>query len=89
MQTLGWNYRLTDLNCALGLSQMRRLDAFVRRRREIAALYRELLADVRGLTLPPAHEGHAYHLFPIQAGLLDVGWQVLFRRPRHRILQSS
>lgn len=66
MQTLGWNYRLTDLNCALGLSQMRRLDAFVRRRREIAALYRELLADVRGLTLPPAHEGHAYHLFPIQ-----------------------
>lgn len=66
MQTLGWNYRLTDLNCALGLSQMRRLDAFVKRRREIAALYRELLADVRGLTLPPAHEGHAYHLFPIQ-----------------------
>ena len=66
MQTLGWNYRLTDLNCALGLSQMRRLDAFVRRRREIAALYRELLVGVRGLTLPPAHEGHAYHLFPIQ-----------------------
>ena len=66
MQTLGWNYRLTDLNCALGLSQIRRLDAFVKRRREIAALYRELLADVRGLTLPPAHEGHAYHLFPIQ-----------------------
>ena len=66
MQSLGYNYRLTDLNCALGLSQMRRLDAFVKRRREVAALYRELLSGVRGLVLPPAHAGHAYHLFPIR-----------------------
>ena len=66
MQSLGYNYRLTDLNCALGLSQMRRLDAFVSRRREIAALYRRLLSDAPGLVLPPAHEGHAWHLFPVR-----------------------
>ena len=66
MQSLGYNYRLSDLNCALGLNQMRRLDAFVKRRREVAALYRERLSDVPSLTLPPAHDGHAYHLFPIQ-----------------------
>ena len=68
MQTLGYNYRLSDISCALGLSQMKRLDGFVARRREIAALYREELDGVPGLTLPVDKEGHAYHLFPIQVG---------------------
>ncbi len=40
-QALGFNYRITDLQCALGLSQIHRLDGFVARRREIAALYDE------------------------------------------------
>ena len=66
MQMLGYNYRLSDLNCALGLSQMKRLPAFIARRRELAALYRSLLADVPAVVLPPAAEGHAYHLFPIR-----------------------
>lgn len=68
MQTLGYNYRLSEIGCALGLSQMKRLDGFVARRREIAALYREKLDGVPGLTLPADKEGHAYHLFPIQVG---------------------
>ncbi|NLL37813.1 MAG: UDP-4-amino-4,6-dideoxy-N-acetyl-beta-L-altrosamine transaminase [Fretibacterium sp.] len=71
MQMLGYNYRLPDLNCALGLSQMRRLDSFVARRREIAALYRTLLADVPQLLLPPDSKGHAYHLFPIRVPAED------------------
>ena len=66
MQSLGYNYRLPDINCALGLSQMKRLDGFVTRRREIAVLYREELSGVDGLELPPEKAGHAYHLFPIQ-----------------------
>ena len=66
MQTLGYNYRLSDVACALGLSQMRRLDAFVARRREIASLYRDLLSGVPDLTLPQHVDGHAYHLFPVQ-----------------------
>ncbi|MBQ9564590.1 MAG: UDP-4-amino-4,6-dideoxy-N-acetyl-beta-L-altrosamine transaminase [Synergistaceae bacterium] len=66
MQTLGYNYRLSEIGCALGLSQMKHLDSFVARRREIAALYREKLDGVPGLTLPANKEGHAYHLFPIQ-----------------------
>jgi len=39
MQELGYNYRLSDINCALGLSQLKRLDSFVERRRELAALW--------------------------------------------------
>ena len=66
MQSLGYNYRLSEISCALGLSQMKRLDSFVARRREIAALYREELSGVEGLTLPPDKAGHAYHLFSIQ-----------------------
>ena len=66
MQMLGYNYRLSDIQCALGLSQLRRLDDFVERRRELAALYRYLLAGIRGVYQPPAQEGHAYHLFPIR-----------------------
>jgi UDP-4-amino-4,6-dideoxy-N-acetyl-beta-L-altrosamine transaminase len=66
MQTLGFNYRLSDIHCALGLSQLKRLDAFVERRRELANLYRGHLSGLRGVYQPPALEGHAYHLFPIR-----------------------
>jgi UDP-4-amino-4,6-dideoxy-N-acetyl-beta-L-altrosamine transaminase len=66
MLDLGYNYRLSDLHCALGASQMRRLDAFVARRRELAALYDLRFRDVPGVRIPPAHSGHAYHLYPIQ-----------------------
>ena len=66
MQDLGYNYRLSEVHCALGLSQMKRLDAFVARRRELAALYLEQLAGVEGLILPTSTDGHAWHLFALQ-----------------------
>lgn len=68
MQELGFNYRITDVQCALGLSQLTRLDAWVARRNEIAARYRELLADEGAITLPPAAPDaslHGYHLFVV------------------------
>lgn len=65
MIDLGFNYRLSDVACALGRSQLSRLDMFIERRREIAARYRDALAGVEGITLPPDHEGHAYHLFAL------------------------
>lgn len=68
-QLLGVNYRLTDIQSALGRSQLRKLDAFIERRNGIARRYRELLADVDGLELPPGASGgarHAYHLFVVR-----------------------
>jgi len=65
---LGFNYRLTDIQSALGRSQLKKLDRFVARRNEIASRYRSSLADVPSLELPPrAPEGsvHAYHLFAV------------------------
>ena len=74
MQALGFNYRITDFQCALGTSQLDRLEVWVSRRNEIAATYRELLGDDSRIALPPAAPDgwlHAYHLFPIRvlAGL--------------------
>ena len=63
MQELGYNYRLSEVHCALGLSQMKRLDEFVARRREIAGMYFAQLSGVEGLILPPNKSGHAWHLF--------------------------
>lgn len=49
MGTLGYNYRLTDIQCALGLSQLRKLPGWLARRRELARLYDELLAGIDGV----------------------------------------
>jgi len=71
MQTLGYNYRLTDIQAALGSAQMRRLDWSVKRRSEIAEAYRSFFAEkfdsavVRPLTLKTRVE-HAWHLFVLQ-----------------------
>lgn len=69
MKALGFNYRITDVQCALGLSQLERLDEWVARRNEVASRYRELLADEQRIELPPAAPDgslHGHHLFPIR-----------------------
>ncbi|MDO9408802.1 UDP-4-amino-4,6-dideoxy-N-acetyl-beta-L-altrosamine transaminase [Patulibacter sp.] len=68
MQELGFNYRITDVMCALGESQLTRLDEFVDRRNALAARYRELLADEPRITLPPEapeDSRHGRHLFVV------------------------
>jgi UDP-4-amino-4,6-dideoxy-N-acetyl-beta-L-altrosamine transaminase len=68
IEELGFNYRITELQCALGASQLRKLPRFVERRNELAAHYRVLLADLP-VDLPPAARPgwrHAYHLFPVR-----------------------
>jgi perosamine synthetase len=53
MQELGYNYRITDLQCALGRSQARQLAGFIARRREIVLRYQEAFANLSWLTCPP------------------------------------
>ena len=64
-ERLGFNYRLSDINCALGLSQLGRLEDILRRRREVAEEYRRQLADITELELP---------LYDLPEG--DVSWFV-------------
>jgi perosamine synthetase len=68
MVALGYNYRLTDIGCALGLSQLRRLEANLMRRREIAACYSKNFVNVPGV-IPPMVRSDvqpAWHLYPIR-----------------------
>ncbi len=68
-QVLGFNYRLSGVHCALGSSQLAKLADFVARRNQIADRYRQSLADLDRLALPPAAPRgslHAYHLFIVR-----------------------
>lgn len=68
MQALGFNYRITDFQCALGLSQLKKLPRFLKRRREIARLYAASFSDDARIKLQalPDEREHAWHLFTIQ-----------------------
>jgi perosamine synthetase len=67
MVELGFNYRLTDIQCALGLSQLAKLPASLERRRELARAYRDALG-ASGLILPaePSDRQHAFHLYAVR-----------------------
>jgi UDP-4-amino-4,6-dideoxy-N-acetyl-beta-L-altrosamine transaminase len=67
MQVLGFNYRLTDFQAALGLSQLKRADEGILRRREIAATYEEAFNNKTFIKRQSGViEGHAYHLYIIE-----------------------
>src|SRR5208282_5008210 len=71
MVLLGFNYRLTDIACALGLSQLKRLEENLSRRREIAARYAAAFSDLEGVTVPAVRgdANPAWHLYPIRLNL--------------------
>lgn len=71
---LGYNYRMTDIQAALGASQMTRLETFVTRRRELAARYDKLLADLP-LQLPvqDARARSSWHLYVVRLRLDQIG----------------
>jgi len=70
---LGFNYRMTDIQAALGLSQMQQLDKFVTRRHAIARRYDELLTDIPVIT-PSQHADNysSFHLYPIRLKLGEI-----------------
>ena len=86
MVLLGFNYRLTEIACALGLSQLQRLDANLARRRAIAAQYGEAFRDLPAIVIPAVREdvNPAWHLYPIRLKLemLAVGRGEIFQALR-------
>lgn len=67
MQELGYNYRLTDFQAALGISQLQRAEEGLRKRREIAKKYFEAFKEMKQVIGQSGYkEGHAYHLYIIE-----------------------
>jgi UDP-4-amino-4,6-dideoxy-N-acetyl-beta-L-altrosamine transaminase len=78
MQELGYNYRMTDIQCALGLSQLARLESFIVRRREIVARYNESFAGLSWLTPPGLRRAEnrdhiSWHLYTVQMDFEVLG----------------
>jgi len=86
MVLLGYNYRLSDISCALGLSQLQKLKDNLTRRREIAARYAAAFRDIPGVILPAVRSDvlPAWHLYPLRLDLarLSVGREKIFQALR-------
>jgi perosamine synthetase len=86
MTLLGFNYRLTDIACALGLSQLKRFEESLARRREIADRYTTAFRDLSGVILPAVRRdvNPAWHLYPLRLKLerLNANRREIFRALR-------
>ena len=72
MQELGYNYRLTDFQCALGLGQLKKIDKFIQRRREIVKKYNSEFKDISEIKIPeinPIDPNPVWHIYMIQLNL--------------------
>jgi perosamine synthetase len=70
-EDLGWNFRMSNLQAALGVAQVERLDEFVARKRRMGELYTRLLAGVPGLQLPLAKVGYAENIYWVYGLVLE------------------
>lgn len=70
-ERLGWNMRMTNMQAALGLAQLERLDEFVKRKRRMGALYTEMLKDVTGIQLPLSKTSYADNIYWVYGIVLD------------------
>lgn len=75
MHTLGFNYRMTDMQAALGYSQLQKLDFFKNRRREIVAKYNKAFAEMKFLKTPTEPESvcSCFHLYAVQIDFIALG----------------
>jgi len=86
IHNIGYNFRITDFQCAIGISQLKKLDRFVNRRREIANQYNEAFDGMPEIITPVEISGvmAAYHIYVIQLrlGMLKAGRREIFEALR-------
>jgi dTDP-4-amino-4,6-dideoxygalactose transaminase len=70
---IGYNLKMTDIQAALGISQLKKLDTFIEKRQKIAELYNELLRDCEFVEIPETKEGlkHGWHIYTVLLKNID------------------
>ena len=94
MPELGYNYRASDIHCALGLSQLKKLDQFIRRRAELTALYDRLLAPLAPIVQPPSRVDNCtpgWHLYAarIDFKVINIDRAVFMKKLRDKDIGSQ
>ena len=86
MQELGYNYRITDIQCALGLSQLKKLSNFIKKRFKIAKKYDKLFQNTIVKPLYPFNGKSSYHLYVVKVDFskLNISKEELFKKLREK-----
>ena len=86
MHSLGFNYRITDMQAALGISQLKKLDSFVKRRKEIALKYDKAFLNSVVKPLYSFTKNSSYHLFVVKVDFskLNISKVELFNKMREK-----
>ena len=71
---LGYNYRLTDFQSAIGITQLKKLSVFIKKRNQIAKIYNRELGKINNIQIPKVNKKtvHAYHLYPLRINLKKI-----------------
>ena len=74
MNNLGFNFRLPDINCALGISQLKRMDKFISKRRKISKMYNKFFFDKEKFTIPNKIKdtSNSFHLYPLLINIKKI-----------------
>lgn len=74
-QLLGYNYRMTDIQAILGVSQLEKIETFLSKRRKLAKLYNNLLENISGITIPeePEYSNSGWHIYVIKIDTKSTG----------------
>ena len=86
MHSLGFNYRITDMQAALGISQLKKLDSFIKRRKEIALKYDKAFLNSIVKPLYSFNQNSSYHLFVVKVDFskLNISKVELFNKMREK-----
>jgi len=84
-ERLGWNLRMTNMQAALGLAQLERLDEFVARKRKMGARYTELLQNIPGVQLPLAKTDYAENIYWVYGLVLDASLGITAEEAMQRL----